>query len=137
MYFFLKGLGLFLRALWLFLKALCDCIYISKLIYFSICFLIGEVPAFPNTFYTEWGEGGYPPPTWLIPTFQTKFISICNNISATSLLWLQNPSGAISKGLSFPADPLPRSIGIHSFSSLTKNSGCYYCLTTVVFNWQT
>ena len=41
---------------------------------------------------------GYPPPNL---SFLPRFISTCNNISATSLLWPQNPPKATSKGLDF------------------------------------
>ena len=41
---------------------------------------------------------GYPPPNL---SFPPRFISTCNNISTTSLLWPQNPPEATSKGLNF------------------------------------
>ena len=44
------------------------------------------------------GEGGYLSPP---PRFQIKFILTCSNISATSLLWPQNPPEAISEGVIF------------------------------------
>ena len=52
----------------------------------------------PSVSYSQEGRGISHPP----PTFQTKFISTCNNISATSLLWPRIYQGLNYKN--FPQD---------------------------------
>ena len=74
-------------------------------------------------------KGGYPPPNLSSPPprFQTKFISTCNNISATSFLGPQKPPEATSENLNFlgkhTPDPPRSSVLLYDqfFPSLTKN----------------
>ena len=76
---FLKGLGLFFEGTVAFFEGTVW-LYSPHVNLFFHLFSHWRGACFPKHFLYRGGKEGYPPLTWLIPTFQTNFISICNNI---------------------------------------------------------